>query len=99
MIDHHEAREAQENGAALIDVRERDEWEAGHVAGALFYPVTRISSDPDVDVDPTTPIVTYCKAGGRAQRAAEVLEAAGYANVRAMRGGFEDWRAAGYPTE
>ena len=99
MIDHHEAREAQQNGAALIDVRERDEWESGHVTGALFYPVTRISSDPDVDVAPDTPIVTYCKAGARAERAAEVLRAAGYTDVRAMRGGFADWHAAGYPTE
>lgn len=99
MIDPDEAREAQKNGARLIDVRERDEWDAGHVEGALFYPVPRISSDPDIDVDPNTPIVTYCKAGARAERAAEVLRAAGYTDVCAMRGGFDDWRDAGYPTE
>ncbi|HET7312748.1 rhodanese-like domain-containing protein [Salinisphaera sp.] len=99
MIDHHEAREAQQNGATLVDVRERDEWEAGHVAGAVLHPVTRIASDPDIDMAPDTPVVTYCKAGTRAERAAEVLRAAGYADVRAMRGGFDDWRTAGYPTE
>lgn len=99
MIDYEQARQAQQNGAQMIDVRERDEWDAGHIAGALFYPVTRISSDPEVDVDPNTPIVTYCKAGGRAERAAEVLRAAGYRDVRAMSGGFADWQAAGYPTE
>lgn len=99
MIDHHEAREAQQNGATLIDVRERDEWETGHIADALFYPVTRIASDPEIDVSADTPIVTYCKAGARADRAADVLRAAGYTDVRAMQGGFEDWRDAGYPTE
>lgn len=99
MLDPSEARDAQTAGARIIDVRERDEWEAGHVAGAQFYPVTRIASDPDLDLAPDTPIVTYCKAGGRAQRAAEILSAAGFTNVQAMRGGFEDWRAAGYPTE
>lgn len=99
MIDPNEARDAQKNGAQLIDVRERDEWDAGHIQDALFYPVARISSDPDIDVAADTPIVTYCKAGGRAERAAEVLRAAGYSDVHAMNGGFEDWRDAGYPTE
>lgn len=99
MIDLNEAREAQTQGAQIIDVRERNEWEAGHIAGARLQSLTRIASDPDIDLAPDTAIVTYCKAGGRAERAAEILLAAGYSNVRAMQGGFEDWRAAGYPTE
>lgn len=99
MIDHHQARQAQQDGATLVDVRELDEWQAGHAADALLHPVSAIAGDPDIGLSPDTPIVTYCKAGARAERAAELLSAGGYNNVRAMAGGFEDWRAADYPTE
>ncbi|MDA3920601.1 MAG: rhodanese-like domain-containing protein [Salinisphaera sp.] len=99
MIDHHQARQAQQDGATLVDVRELDEWQAGHAAGAVLHPVTAIASDSDIGLSTDTPIVTYCKAGARAERAAELLSASGYHNVRAMAAGFEDWRAAGYPTE
>lgn len=99
MIDHHEARQAQQNGATLVDVREADEWAAGHIDGALFYPLPRVASDPQLDdVAADTPIVTYCKVGARADRAAEILRAAGYENVQVMAGGYDDWQAAGYPT-
>lgn len=97
MIDHHQARQAQKDGATLVDVRELDEWQAGHAADAVLHPVTEIAGDPDIGLSADTPIVTYCKAGARAERAAEILKASGYEDVRAMAGGFEDWRAAGYP--
>lgn len=97
MIDHHQARQAQLDGATLIDVREVDEWEAGHATDAVLHPVTAIASDSDIGLSPDTPIVTYCKAGARAERAAELLSASGYNDVRVMAGGFENWRAAGYP--
>lgn len=99
MITHQQARQEQLNGATMVDVRESDEWEAGHVAGALLCPVAQIASDPDLRIEPDAPVITYCKAGGRAERAAEILEAAGYTDVKPMAGGFGDWQAAGYPTE
>ena len=99
VIDHHEARTAQQNGATMIDVREPDEWHAGHIAGARLHPLPRIASDPDVDLAAGTPLVTYCKVGARAERAAEILRAAGYADVQVMTGGYADWRDAGYPVE
>jgi rhodanese-related sulfurtransferase len=99
IVDLHEARQAQEAGAHLLDVREKDEWDGGHIAGAILHPLPYIASDPDVGVAADTAIVTYCKAGGRAERAAEILRADGYNDVQAMCGGFEDWKAAGYPTE
>lgn len=99
VIDWHQARQAQEEGAHMLDVREKDEWEAGHIAGAIHHSLPRIASDPDLDIPADAPVVAYCKAGGRAQRAADILAAAGYSRVRVMRGGFSDWQAAGYPTE
>lgn len=98
-IDPSEARRAQENGARLVDVREQSEWDAGHIAEALLCPLPWIASNPDIEAPLDTPLVTYCKAGPRAERAAEILRAAGHTDVRVMRGGFEDWKAAGYPTE
>lgn len=99
MIDHHQARQAQQDGATLVDVRELDEWQAGHAADAVLHPVGSIAGDPDIGLTTDTPIVTYCKAGARAERAAELLQAGGYDDVLAMAGGFDDWRAAGYPVE
>lgn len=99
MIDHHQARKAQQDGATLVDVRELYEWQAGHAADAVLHPVGDIAGDPDIGLSPDTPIVTYCKAGARAERAAQLLAASGYNNVVAMEGGFDDWRDAGYPVE
>lgn len=99
VIDHHEARRAQTEGALLLDVREPDEWVAGHIAGARLYPLPRLASDPQIDEALSRPIVAYCKVGARAERAAEILEACGYENVAIMQGGYADWQAAGYPVE
>lgn len=98
-VDLQQARAAMENGARLVDVREQDEWDTGHVAGAVLQPLSGLTPGRVADIPFETPIVTYCKAGGRALRAAEILRSSGYTDVRAMRGGFPDWRAAGYPTE
>ncbi|RJS93472.1 rhodanese-like domain-containing protein [Salinisphaera sp. Q1T1-3] len=99
MIDHHAARTAQTDGAVLIDVREVDEWQAGHIAAARHISLPLLASDPEIDLPLDQPIVTYCKVGARAERAAEILRACGYEDVRAMGGGYADWAAAGYPVE
>ncbi|MBH03965.1 MAG: sulfurtransferase [Xanthomonadales bacterium] len=99
VLDHHQARTAQKDGATMIDVREPDEWADGHIAGARLHPLPRIASDPDLDLALGTPVITYCKVGARAERAAEILHAAGYADVQIMTGGFADWQDAGYPVE
>jgi len=93
------ARQAQRDGARLIDVRETDEWASGHVADARHHPIATVEAEPQLDISPETPVITYCAAGGRAARAAAALAAHGYTNVSAMSGGYEDWRSAGYPVD
>lgn len=82
----------------LIDVRERDEWDAGHVAGAILIPMSEFANRVQ-EIEPNQAIVTMCHVGGRSLYVAEALTAAGYPNVRSMAGGMQAWIAAGQPVE
>jgi len=99
VIDLAAGYQAYENGDRFIDVREPDEWAAGHIAGAVHRPVGAIEADPRLSVDRDKPIVTYCAAGARAKRAATALAAHGYADVKSLAAGYGDWQTAGYPVE
>ncbi len=75
-----------------IDVRDPDEYEAGHVEGAWSLPVLAIlygNLGPLGEVDKSTPIELYCHSGGRAERARQELVKLGYTNV-INRGGLEE---------
>ncbi|MBB2975975.1 rhodanese-related sulfurtransferase [Microbacterium endophyticum] len=83
-------------GVPLIDVREADEFAAGHVPGAINVPMsslgTRLDELPDGSFD------VICQVGGRSGRVVEALEARGY-DVTNIDGGTSDWVAAGFPLE
>ncbi len=85
---------------ALIDVREADEYAAGHLPGALLIPrgllEFKLSMMPQLN-DRALPIVVYCQGGGRSALAASTLMDMGYLNVRSLAGGFEAWNKAGKP--
>ena len=73
------------SGATVIDVREPDEWDEGHLPQAKLYPVGSIGAKVD-EIAATAggkdrPVVVYCRSGGRASKAKQVLEAAGFTNV------------------
>jgi len=94
-----EAREKIENGAALIDVREDNEFEAGHARGATHLGRGIIERDiigkfPDKDAE----LILYCGGGYRSALAAVNLQRMGYKNVLSMAGGWTAWQAAA-PTE
>jgi len=99
VIDLDQSHAAWKAGAQFIDVREDDEWAAGHIAGAVHRPVGKLSANPSLESAADAPVVTYCAAGARAARAGAALAAAGYTNVRAMASGYGDWQARGYPVE
>ncbi len=81
----------------LVDVREGDEWRAGHLPGAVHIPRGYLELQVDQKLpDRDAPIVTYCAGGNRSAMAALTLEDLGYTNVRHMRRGFSGWREAGY---
>jgi rhodanese-related sulfurtransferase len=84
----------------LLDVRESDEYAAGHLAGALNVPrgllEFRLSGDAALG-DTSRPVLVYCKTSGRAALAALVMQEMGFAHVVSMAGGFDAWEAAGLP--
>jgi molybdopterin/thiamine biosynthesis adenylyltransferase/rhodanese-related sulfurtransferase len=95
-----EVRAAQERGDSfvLIDVREKDEVDQGHLPGATHVPRGFLELRIEGLVpDRNTPIVAYCAAGNRSLLAAESLQRLGYASVVSMSGGFTQWRNEGNP--
>ncbi len=91
-----------EKGTVVIDVREPDEYEAGHVPNAINIPrgVLEIKvPEHEAVKDPTTPICVYCGSGGRAALSADRLQELGYTDVASIEGGFKGWTAAGLPAE
>lgn len=67
----------------IVDVREPYEFEEGHVKGALNIPQNEITEGAKQleEVDKATPLIVYCRSGGRANRAAQTLRTMGYTNV------------------
>ena len=95
-----ETRERLNAGATLIDVREDNEFEAGHAAGSVHMGRGIIERDivhtfPEKDVE----LVLYCGGGYRSALATDMLQKMGYTNVWSMAGGWKAWVAAGLPTE
>jgi rhodanese-related sulfurtransferase len=84
----------------LIDVREDNEWERGHLPGARHLGKGIIERDVEQTIpDPDAEIVLYCGGGYRSALAADALQRMGYRNVVSMDGGYRGWVAAGHPVE
>ncbi len=82
-------------GAVLLDVREQDEWDAGHAPGALHVPLGDLPSRLG-DLPADAELQVLCRAGGRAARAAAWLQENGYDAV-VVDGGMGAWQDAGRP--
>jgi adenylyltransferase/sulfurtransferase len=87
-----ELRSEREAGRAmtLVDVREPFEWELGRIDGAQLIPLGELPARLG-ELDSRRPVVAYCQRGIRSRRAAEILRAAGFADVRSLSGGIEAW--------
>ena len=84
--------------ARLIDVREDNEWQAGHAAGAEHLGKGIIERDIEERVpELNTPVVLYCGGGYRSALAAYNLQKMGYSNVLSMDGGIRGWREKHFP--
>lgn len=93
-----ETREKVKNGTTLIDVREDNEWEAGHATGAIHIGRGVIERDiigkyPDKSQE----LILYCGGGFRSALAADNLQKMGYTNVLSMIGGWTAWQEADAP--
>ena len=89
--------ELLEQGAELIDVREKDERDTGYIAGSRNIPY-RLLALGEADLPRDKPIVTICETGPRAAIAASILAAHGFDAHPVVDGGIDDWVASGKPT-
>jgi len=83
------------DGVWLLDVREDDEWAAGHIAGARHIPLGELGARAG-EVPQEELVYVICRSGTRSARAAQALTGAGWQAVN-VEGGMQDWAAAGRP--
>jgi len=99
-IDETQQRMQSDKRVLLIDVREDNEWEAGHAAGSSHLGKGIIERDIEATVpDKATEVILYCGGGYRSALAADVLQQMGYRNVFSMAGGWKAWKDSGAPVE
>jgi rhodanese-related sulfurtransferase len=91
--------------AVLVDVREKGEWDQGHLAGAVFLPLSWLKAESKGDqlaehaaerLPANKVLYLHCRSGGRVIPAAGILKKAGY-DVRPLKQGFDDLKDAGFP--
>ena len=90
--------------AVALDVREPEEWQHGHIEGAIRAPrgLLEFLADPasprhDEALDPARRVIMVCHSGTRAALAGNTLQTLGYTDVALLEGGMEAWLAAGLP--
>jgi sulfur-carrier protein adenylyltransferase/sulfurtransferase len=101
-IDVERARELIDGAEppVLVDVRERNEWNQGHVPGAVLIPLGELESKiGEAAPDRSRPVILYCASGNRSAFAAKTLEELGYEDVASVDEGFVGWAARGFPSE
>lgn len=99
-VEETRERLSAQTGARLIDVREENEWQAGHAAGAEHLGKGVIERDIEARVpDKDTELILYCGGGYRSALATDALQKMGYRNVYSMAGGWRAWKESGAPIE
>ena len=100
-VDPAAAREQLSNGAVVVDVREAEEWAAGHIPGAKHVPKSYLETRIEGAVpDRRQHVILYCQSGNRSAWAARtLLEDLGYEHVESMTGGITLWKDRGYEVE
>lgn len=92
-------RVSENPDAKLVDVREDNEWQAAHAAGAIHLGKGIIERDIEQTVpDKGTELILYCGGGYRSALAADTLQQMGYTNVFSMAGGWKAWKESGAET-
>ena len=99
-VDIDQYKKMPKEGHVLIDVREDNEWTAGHAAGAIHLGKGIIERDIETKVpDKSTTLVLYCGGGFRSALAADALRQMGYENPISLDGGWRAGTGAGLPVE
>ena len=78
--------------AVILDVREQDEYDAGHIPGAVLLPVSTINEETAASAIPEkdTVVLVYCRSGNRSKTASQALADLGYTQIYEF-GGIKDW--------
>lgn len=97
-VSVQEAKEMLQNGAVIIDVREKYEYDSGHVPGAGHIPVNTVYARRE-ELPKDKDLLLICAVGQRSALAAEMAAAAGLTRLFNVEGGTEAWIKAGEPTE
>lgn len=92
------ARQLGDNGVTVLDVREADEWDAGHIPGGTHIPLGYLLERID-EVPSGRPLIVQCRSGARSSIGASLLQAQGLEDVVNLEGGILAWNAGGHPTE
>ena len=97
-VQEVDARRQSDQKLVLLDVREKDEWDEGHLPNAIHIPRGFLESKVENTVsDRNTPVVVYCAGGSRSALAAKSLQDLGYKDVTSMRGGYGEWKNSNLP--
>ncbi len=96
-ISVQEAAAKRDAGAFILDVRQPNEWNQYHIAGATLIPLDELPSRLN-ELPRDQQIVVVCHSGNRSAKGRDILLNAGFTQVTSMAGGLIQWQAAGYPT-
>jgi rhodanese-related sulfurtransferase len=91
-----EASRLRDAGAFMLDVREPDEWAAGHIEGATLIPLGELAARAS-EVPADRQVVVVCRSGNRSAQGRDVLLGAGLPSVTSIAGGMNDWAGSGKP--
>ncbi len=93
-IDVATAASKEQSGAFMLDVREPDEWAAGHIDGATLIPLGELAARV-AEIPSDKEVVVVCRSGNRSAQGRDILLGAGLPSVTSMAGGMNEWAAAG----
>ena len=95
-VDVVSAADLLAGGSVALDVREDDEWAAGHISGAIHIPLAELAyREGEI---PSSRLIVVCRSGSRSAYATEALIRAGY-EAENLAGGMKSWQAAGLALE
>lgn len=91
-------RRQEEKTAVIVDVRELDEWQGGHIQGARHIPLGDLQQRAQ-EILSLPEVIFVCRSGGRSTSATRAFEAAGHPRVASLTGGMQAWEREGLPVK